>query len=154
MEIKTTLQFVDELKRRYGIGSDYGIAKLLNISKNSLSLYRNGKSHFSDEVAIKVAELLDLDAGYVMACMAYERARSPLVKSKWEKAATSLYGLAVALAIVVIVPLTHLSNSAFAQGLGGDTSDSTVYYVKCLLVVLSVLFALVARLLDYRIHRA
>ena len=106
--MKTTLEFISDLKSRYGIESDYALAKLLGIAKNTMSLYRNSKSHFSDEVAIKAAELLGIDAGYVMACMAYERARTPLAKARWKHTADILYGLAAGLAVIFFLPFITL----------------------------------------------
>ena len=103
--MQTTLEFIDALKARHGLDSDYAIAKLLDITRASLSSYRTGKTHFSDDVAIRVAELLELDAGYVMACIASERARSPQVKAQWKHTAEMLYGIAATVTIAIGVGL-------------------------------------------------
>jgi hypothetical protein len=47
-------------------------------------------------MAIRVAELLELDPGYVLACMAAERAQRPVVREAWERLAASLAVLVMA----------------------------------------------------------
>lgn len=85
---------------------------------------------------MKIAELLEYDPAYVMACMAAERSKDAKVKKTWEWTAHHLGGLAAALALVAILPTINLSdddfNIAFAGIAAPEAWAGTVYYVKSL----------------------
>lgn len=68
-----TCDFIDELKAYYGLTSDYQAAKKLGISTTTISGYRAGRSFLSDDIALKVAELLEVDPLIVIACVNAER---------------------------------------------------------------------------------
>ncbi len=73
--MQTTIEFLDALKARHSLASDYKAAKFLGVTVSGVSLWRRGKATFDDATAIKVGKLLDLDAGYVLACVHAERAK-------------------------------------------------------------------------------
>lgn len=68
-----TCDFLDKLKAAYGLTSDYQLAKKLDISQSSVTNYRKGHTVMDNELAVKVSELLELDALYVVACVNIER---------------------------------------------------------------------------------
>lgn len=80
----TTTEFLDLLKASNGGCSDYALAKILGISKQAVSGYRRNKEFFSVELAIKVANLLKIDAGYVVACVNLERSKTDAEKQVWQ----------------------------------------------------------------------
>ena len=128
--MKTTLEFIADLKKKTGIESDYAAAKLLNVTGTALSSYRNGKSHFSDDVAMRVADLLELDPAYVVACIHAERAKRAEEKKLWERIAESMIAVAAVLAVLAVLPFgadltpaLHFSpEGAPLLALGGFTS--------------------------------
>lgn len=81
--MKTTIDFLDAVKVRYDLPSDYAAAKVLGITRSGVSSYRNGKSFLDDSMAIRVAELLEIDARFVTACVHQERAKSEGEKALW-----------------------------------------------------------------------
>lgn len=95
----TTRDFLDAIKARYRLPSDYALAHFMGISKGIVSSYRVGKSGIGDQTALKVAKLLELDPGYVLACLHAERAHRDDVREIWQKTAQTLKGTA---AIAVI----------------------------------------------------
>jgi len=103
--MNTTLGFIADIKARYNIESDYAAAKLLEVSKMTVSSYRNGKSLFSDEIALKVADLLDLDPAYVVASIHAEREKNLEVKKVWSKLAEKLSVVAGVLIVVSVALL-------------------------------------------------
>lgn len=125
----TTASLVRALKARTGIESDYGIAKHLGVTKQTLSNYRTGVTAMSPEIGMQVADELGLDQGYVLACLAAERAKRPPEKEAWERVAKRLAHAAifllcvgvtwwldvdletVAQAATAIVGYTHYANS-------------------------------------------
>jgi len=71
--MNTTLQVIDRIKAEHHIESDYAAAKLLGISRQSMSKYRNNKNQFSDDVAYRAAELAKMSPFKVIASLQSER---------------------------------------------------------------------------------
>lgn len=60
-------EWIDRVKAVKGIESDYGIAKLLNLTPQAISNYRSKTPTMNEETSIKVAELLGMQpAGVVL----------------------------------------------------------------------------------------
>lgn len=79
-----TIEFLDAVKVRRGIASDYALAKVLGVSQQAVSGYRAGNSAISDDVALKVAEILQLHPLQVIAAANAERAKTPEQRARWE----------------------------------------------------------------------
>lgn len=105
MSPKTTVQFLDALATKEGGCSDYRLSKILGVTPQGVATYRKGKT-FSDDTAMKVAQLLDLDAAYVVMCMHQERAKTEAERELWASMLQRLGGLAAsfALAFVMVSP--------------------------------------------------
>jgi transcriptional regulator with XRE-family HTH domain len=81
-----TIDFLNELKAVYGLTSDYQLAKKLQLTTSAITNYRSGRNFLNDEMALKVADLLDVDPLIVMACVhaeRYSRAGSADVFNFW-----------------------------------------------------------------------
>ncbi|MDH4275041.1 MAG: hypothetical protein OEW08_08385 [Gammaproteobacteria bacterium] len=124
--MKTTLEFISDLKAKTGLDSDYAISKELGVTRNAISLYRTGKAFMGDETAMKVAKILDIDPGYVVACVHAEREKIPAVKAMWKHTAQALYGLAAVLAVVAILPFVSLPDSGLIPAV--SAFDNNGYY--------------------------
>ena len=97
-----TVDFLDLLKKKLELPSDYALAKRLEVDHTCISNYRGGKSAFDSNIALRAAELLGMPAGYVLACIEEERAertKRPQVKAAWRKVADAL---APAIAILAV----------------------------------------------------
>lgn len=92
-----TLEYMAACKARLGIESDYALAKALGLSQTGLSNYRTGRSRMDDDVALKVAEILEVHPLQVIAAANAERAKTPEQKARWtglmEKFSTSFNAL-------------------------------------------------------------
>lgn len=104
--METTNQFLDQVKVRHGLPSDYALATKLGITRAQVSKYRNRGDELGDETALKVAELLDLDPGYVLACMNHQRTKSEAARAAWEQLADLVkrHGVAAALVLFAAAP--------------------------------------------------
>lgn len=71
---KGTQELLDLLKQRHRLNSDYQVAKLLGIPTSQMSNYRSGRRGFDDAMALRVAQLLGVEAGLVMTWLHAERA--------------------------------------------------------------------------------
>lgn len=99
-----TVDFLDALKRQHSISSDYALAKLMKVRATNLSNYRRGVSCFDDDMAIRVAEIGGWPVGYVLACVAEERAERTKrfsAKKAWHEVAKALAPLIVGVAVGV-----------------------------------------------------
>lgn len=68
----TTIELLDTLKSELDLPSDYAVAKLLNVSPQAVSKWRNGKA-MSEDHAIIAARLLKLDEDMVILSNLVER---------------------------------------------------------------------------------
>lgn len=81
--MKTT-EYLDEVRRRLDLPSDYAIAKVLGVTRESVSGWRNGKSPFGIESAMKIGEILQIDGHAVYAHGQIERAKNPQIVDFWK----------------------------------------------------------------------
>jgi transcriptional regulator with XRE-family HTH domain len=95
--MKTAADFLDDLRAKFGLTSDYQVAKLLGMQRQQVARYRKGQSTFDDTTAARIAEMLGIDAGYVAACMNAQRAQTDQARRMWERAAKVLAGTALAI---------------------------------------------------------
>ena len=78
-----TIELLEAVKLRRGITSDYALAKILGVSQPAVSSYRAGNSKISDDVALTVAEILEIHPLQVIAAANAERAKTPEQKARW-----------------------------------------------------------------------
>lgn len=115
--MNTTNRTLDRLQAKYGITSDYGLAKLLNVTRGAVSSWRKGKSQMADEPAIHAAMLLNEDPGELLARLQEERAETPEVRATWNQIAARLRDSAalvvVATVSMIVANENSLENMAF-----------------------------------------
>lgn len=70
----SSVEFFDLLIDKYCFSSDRSLAKLLDVDPSLISKHRKMRFGMSNELALKVATLLDYDPAFVLACVNYERA--------------------------------------------------------------------------------
>lgn len=127
--MKTSKDFAREIREHYGkkgILSDYALAKLLGLTRQTISAHKSGSAKaFGDETGERIAQLLDLDPAYVLACLAAERAKRPDVRATWQRVAKvfsrakqAAKVASVALA-VVLLNLAAPRDGVAAPGAGG-----------------------------------
>lgn len=87
--MRTTLEFLDAVRAKHGLTSDYQLAKFLGVRQSTISNYRNRNGGLDERMALKVAAALDLDAAHVLACVAAERTPDAEVKKAWQRAAAA-----------------------------------------------------------------
>lgn len=102
--MKTTIEYLDAVKAKHGIRSDYALAIKLEIGTSGITNYRKKHCHFNDIMAIRVAKLLEIDPAEVLAAVNAERTKCPDAKKIWERVARSFSGgiAAVILSIYLI----------------------------------------------------
>lgn len=93
----TTIEYLDAIKAKAGISSDYALAKLLGFSLSAVSSYRHARRFLDDDAALSVAAALNLHPFQVIADANAERAKTPEQRARWtgvmEKFAASFNAL-------------------------------------------------------------
>lgn len=92
-----SLDYLDQVKKKLDLPSDYALAKVLGITSTAVGALRASKSAMGIETALKVGEILDVDGHEIYAAGQIERARSPEIRQFWvgvvEKFSTSFNAL-------------------------------------------------------------
>lgn len=121
--METTLQFLDAVKTRHGLTSDYSLAPILGVTRSAVSKFRSGKDFLGDSTALRVAELLEIDAGIVLAAVHRERAKTESEKAAWKAIIEKLGGIAAAL----LISVSGLSAPSPAQASPLDNNTRAEY---------------------------
>ena len=82
-----TSEYLDQLRKKFELTSDYQVAKKLGCSRTRVSNYRTGAHFFDDAMCIKIASLLELPEALILADIQAERSKADDVKHAWEKIA-------------------------------------------------------------------
>jgi len=78
-----TPEYLELVKRKLSLPSDYALAKALGVSRSAISLLQAGKTAMSDETAVRAAEILAMPAGRVLIDVHMERSKAPEVRAAW-----------------------------------------------------------------------
>ena len=81
--MKTTADYLDAVKEKLHLPSDYALAKYWEVSKQDISEYRSGKRTLGDDRAIAVARILGINPAEPLICSHAERAKSIEAKQVW-----------------------------------------------------------------------
>lgn len=127
--MKTTCHFLDAVKTRHALPSDYALAKKLGITSQSITQYRNGRLLLSDSMAITVANLLEIDPAIVISSAHAERAKKPEERAIWEGIIERLGGVAAALVLGVGL-VSAPPQAEAAQAPISHNSMTNLHYVK------------------------
>lgn len=79
-----TAEYLDAVKNRLDIASDYALAKVLGIARESVNAFRSGRSAMGIETCMKVGEILNVDGHAVYAQGQIERAKKPEIRDFWQ----------------------------------------------------------------------
>ena len=92
-----TPEYLDLIREKLHLPSDYALQKPLGVTKQLISKYRTGRESLSDAMVLRVAEICQIDPIKVLLDMHIERARTPEIRAAWaatlEKISTSFTNL-------------------------------------------------------------
>lgn len=125
--MKTSCEFLDAVKAKHCLVSDYALSKKLDVGQSCVTHYRKKRSFLDDDMAVKVAELLGLEVAYVLACVHAERAersKNATTMKVWLDIASRY---AAGLAAVAFCTLLPAPQGAFAVGFPSPSADNNKY---------------------------
>lgn len=99
--MERTIDFMERLRSSIGGGSDYRLAKVLQVPPNTVGNYTKRGRTMDDAIAAKVAELLELDPAYVVACCHAERSTDVETTRIWERIAAQFAACFVLAAVAM-----------------------------------------------------
>lgn len=102
--METTADFLDALRVKLNLPSDGRLAVYFGMQRQHLSKYRTLGHTFDDAMSLRVADILELDPAYVLACMHHQRAKQAEVKQVWERLAKRLAVAAAVMGVAVLGP--------------------------------------------------
>ena len=81
--VLTSSDLVERLQAAYGGVSVYRVAKELGYGNGRVLNWLHGRAAPSQVEAIRIAEILHLNPGYVLACMEAQRQSDPNIAEAW-----------------------------------------------------------------------
>ncbi|CAJ8531352.1 helix-turn-helix domain-containing protein [Burkholderia pseudomallei] len=118
--MKTTVEYLDAIKVRLDLPSDYAVAKALGLTRAAVSKQRLGHSVFDDTTALRVAEILGVDPMEVISAANAERARDEETRRLWERAWGKVTGATAVVAIAAGIGLSAAPSTAKASPVRND----------------------------------
>ncbi|CAE6822245.1 helix-turn-helix domain-containing protein [Paraburkholderia nemoris] len=114
--MKTTVEYLDAVKAKLDLPSDYAAAKALGVTRAAVSRYRNGIGTFDDLTAARVADVLGIEPIEVIAATNYERSTDERARAVWgaiwgKAVGTTVASLLLAVAGLSVVPSTKAAES-------------------------------------------
>lgn len=131
--MKTTADYLDELRARFKVESDYALREHTGWRLQQISRYRTKKSSFDDATARKVSAWLDAKLEEVLIDMNAQRARDKEIRNAWQR-------IAAGTAAVVIVAALPFGSDFISTANAADT----VLCILCQVIAAALLAALVA----------
>lgn len=129
--MKTIGDYLDAAKHQRGVESDYGLAKLLGVSKQYISDIRKSRALPGEELMIDIAVAAGVDPTQALMHLCYFRSRHD---SKARKVYGDLYGrlkgtsLVVAMALAASIVLGLVKPSP-GQAENGSACERTALYI-------------------------
>lgn len=125
--MKSTEQYLDEVKTRLELPSDYAIAKALGVTRAAVSSYRTGRSMPDDLVCARIADVLGVEPMEVIAAINYQRSKSDDARHLWE----GIWGKAAgAIALSLTVCAVGLSVAPSTKAAESGNNVISLSYVK------------------------
>jgi len=119
--------YLDLLKEKLNVQSDYALSKELNLSRAKISNFRTGFRAFDDVTLFKVAEALGINPAVIQADLNLEKAKTPEKKKFWKETYSKIAGTAAA----VILSSGLVANFGAISGTSGPVEAvNNIHYAN------------------------
>ena len=125
----TVTVLMDRAKAAAGIPSNYRLARVLDVTENTVSNWKHGRKLPDESTALRLAEMAGLDAGEVLASVRAARADAGPVRDVWADVAARLARTAATAAAALVAVTGSPDAGAMTMQTGAAIAQS-VYYVK------------------------
>jgi transcriptional regulator with XRE-family HTH domain len=110
-----TAKYLDECKKKLEISSTYALSAKTGLSESLLSNYYSGRSSPDDYACFKIAEVLGLDAAYVIASIKAETEKNEAKRNYFRSFSGASRTAVVSIVLAVLLSFSSLT----APMLGG-----------------------------------
>lgn len=104
----STVSLYEGIKSLIGNDTAYGVGKFMGTGPSTAMRWRDNRNTMDDSYAVKAAEALNLDTGFVLACLAAERAGrmgKPDIMAVWQRIAHAMpHAAMLAISMLCIIP--------------------------------------------------
>lgn len=128
--MKTFKDYVEEVKQKQGVTSDYAVAKLLLIDPHKMSDIMKGRRNPPPVASYTIADVLGYDVKEVRACLDYWETKDPDAR-EYIKAVFLRHSRHVAALFLAVTMLGGASDSnAYTAGKYAKELDRVSHYAK------------------------
>ncbi|WP_082864473.1 helix-turn-helix domain-containing protein [Caballeronia temeraria] len=124
--MKSTVQYLDEVREKLELPSDYAAAKALGVTRAAVSSWRVGRSAPDELTCARIAEALGIEPIEVIAASQFERSKDEHARAVWESIWGKAAGVIAKASIVCAVGLSAAvtpTSQAQASGNTGTTGE-------------------------------
>jgi transcriptional regulator with XRE-family HTH domain len=82
--MKTTLEYLDAVREKLNIPSDYATAKALGVTRSGVSRWRTGSGVPDTMVCVRMAEILEIEPLEIIAATEHARANDEPAREFWQ----------------------------------------------------------------------
>jgi predicted transcriptional regulator len=127
--MKTTVEYLDAVKAKLDLPSDYAAAKALGVTRAAVSRYRNGLGTFDDLTAARVADILGVEPIEVIAATNFERSTDERARAVWGAIWGKAAGVTVLSLTLVAAGLSGAPTTKAAESGNSNTMNSGSLYI-------------------------
>ena len=113
-------EYLDAVKARLNVSSDYALAKRLELANGSLSGIRSGHRHIPLDVAFRIAITLEMDPAEVVADLEAQREKNEQRRGFWRSFASRARSSAVAVLCTLALIASATCGSVPGMAGGAD----------------------------------
>jgi len=133
---KTTQDYFSAIKRKFDLQTAYQVAKHYKLHPKTARNWESGKGTIDETNAVLIAHDLGIPSGYVLACMAAERAeraKRPAVADVWHDVMKKAGGFGIAAFFAVAAMFTTDGNLAAATDSANKAAGNNIHYANWLI---------------------
>ncbi|CAG4928359.1 helix-turn-helix domain-containing protein [Paraburkholderia saeva] len=125
--MKTTGEYLDAVKAKLDLPSDYATAKALGVTRASVSKWRLGHSVPDELACARIADIIGVEPIEVIAASQYERSKDEHARALWESIWGKAAGAIALNLIVCAVGLSVAPSTKAAESGNTNVSGSSLY---------------------------
>jgi DNA-binding transcriptional regulator YdaS (Cro superfamily) len=129
--VNASQRYLDQVKTKLALPSDYALAKALGLQLSTVSNYRTGRRHLDARAAWLVAEALGIDLAEVIAAVEKDRARSDNDRDFW---GGQLRRLGVAAAVLCVAHMGAIPGDAHASTASAKVASVKGYTLRYIMM--------------------
>lgn len=128
--MKTTGDYLDAVKAKLDLPSDYATAKALGVTRAAVSRYRLLQSFPDELVCAKIADILGIEPIEVIAAAQFERSKDEHARALWESIWGKVAGAIVPSLIACAVGLSVAPTSKAAESGENHANGASLYLMS------------------------